>query len=554
MTRLMRDLFAAVALIAASIGSLSAQDTVQVVVVATTDIHGRVYHWDYVRDAEAPWGLTRAATIVDSLRQAYPGRVLVVDAGDLIQGSPFATYFATQRPASPHLVMDALNAVGYDVATPGNHDFDFGLEVFALATASAAFPFVSGNVFRLPRDTLVFPGYAVVHRGVRVGVTGFTTPGTMVWNRGRLADRVMVRRIVPQAEGVLRDMDSAGVDLRVVVMHSGMGEPSSYDTTGVGAENVAPYLTALPVKPHLVVVGHTHRTVKDVTIEGVHFMQPPPWARGLALAHVWLVQRDGRYRVVRIEGERIPLAGVPPHPVVTRRLEQRHASVRNWVNLPLATVEGEWSARFARAQDTPIIDFINEVQRHRIDADLSATAAFDPAARFGPNEVRLRDVAGVYPYENTLMAVRIDGSALGAYLERSAAYFRTFRPGEPIINETIPSYDFDMVSGVEYVIDLTRPVGQRVRQLTYQGELVQPSDTFTLALNSYRQRGGGGFEMLAGLPVVYDRGEDIRDLIVEFLRSVTVVRSDEYFTPSWQIIPPEAAEAVRAAVARQGRR
>jgi 2',3'-cyclic-nucleotide 2'-phosphodiesterase/3'-nucleotidase len=282
------------ALLAAGLAIQSAQapDSVHLVVVATTDVHGRVFHWDYVRDGEAPFGLTRAATVVDSLRDLYPGRVIVVDAGDLIQGNPFATYFAEEQAVDPHPVVDALNAVGFDAATPGNHEFNWGLDVFARVIDAAAFPVVSANLYRLPRDTLALPPFALVPRGgVRVGITGFTTPGAMVWDRANLAGRLRVHPILPNARRVLEDLADAGADLRVAVIHSGMGGASSYDTTGVGAENVAAGLAALPVKPHLVVVGHTHRTITDSVIDGVHFIQPPPHARGLAVAHVWLVSR-----------------------------------------------------------------------------------------------------------------------------------------------------------------------------------------------------------------------------------------------------------------------
>jgi 2',3'-cyclic-nucleotide 2'-phosphodiesterase (5'-nucleotidase family) len=139
------------ALLAAGLAIQSAQapDSVHLVVVATTDVHGRVFHWDYVRDGEAPFGLTRAATVVDSLRDLYPGRVIVVDAGDLIQGNPFATYFAEEQAVDPHPVVDALNAVGFDAATPGNHEFNWGLDVFARVIDAAAFPVVSANLYRL---------------------------------------------------------------------------------------------------------------------------------------------------------------------------------------------------------------------------------------------------------------------------------------------------------------------------------------------------------------------------------------------------------------------
>jgi 2',3'-cyclic-nucleotide 2'-phosphodiesterase/3'-nucleotidase len=525
-----------------------ALDTAHVVIVATTDVHGRATHWDYENDREAPWGLTRAATALDSLRRLYPGRVVLVDAGDLIQGNPFAAHVATVSRLDPNPLIDALNILQYDAATPGNHDFDFGLEVFGRAVEAAAFRYVSANIYRLPRDTFALQPAVTLRRGdVTIGITGFTTPGVMVWDRAQLGDRIRVRRIVPAARSALEAL--RGTDLQVVLVHSGLDGSSSYDTTGVGPENVAADLARLPVKPELVVVGHSHRQIRDTVIAGVHFVQPLPWARSLAVAHVWLVRgAAGRpYRVVRIRGDQVPLADVRPDPGLTRSLQAVHEQVRAWAGVPIAQTDDTWSARYARAEDTPAIDLVNEVQRRTAGTQLSSTAAFNPQAGFGPGPVRLRDVAALYPYENTLKAVRIDGATLARYLERSSEYFLTHTPGGSLINDRIPGYNYDIVSGVSYAIDLTRAVGERVLQLTYQGRLVQPTDTFTMALNNYRQGGGGGFDMLKGLPVIYDRGENIRDLLIQEVRSAGTLRVSDWFADSWRIIPPEARERIRRA-------
>jgi len=529
--------------------SLQAQaarpDTAHLVIVATTDVHGRATHWDYEADREAPWGLTRAATALDSLRNAFPGSVIVVDAGDLLQGSSLATYAMRQR-LDPNPLIDALNYLGYDAATPGNHDFDFGLEPFGKAAEAATFAYLAANVYRVPDSVPALQPAVVLRRqGVSVGLTGFTTPGVMLWDRAQLQGRLHVRRIESSAPQAVAALSRA--DLVVVLIHSGLGGPSSYDTTGIGAENVAAALADLAVKPQLVIVGHSHREIRDTVIGGVHFVQPAPWARSLAAVHVWLVrERAGEHwRLLRIRGDQVPLAGVPPDPGLSRRLAAVDQQVRTWVAQPLAQTEEHWSARWARLEDTPILDFVNEVQRRAAGAQLSATAAFNLDAGFGPGAVRLRDLAALYPYENTLKAVRIDGATLLRYLERSAAYFRSYTPEGPLINDSVAGFNYDVVSGVSYVVDLTRPVGSRILQLTYQGRLVQPTDTFTLALNSYRQAGGGGFDMLRGLPVVYDGQESVRDLLVEAVRRAGILRTSDYFRDSWRILPPEARERLR---------
>ncbi len=216
-------------------------DTAHVVIVATTDVHGRVLGWDYVRDAAAPGGLSRAATVIETLRAQYPDQVVLVDAGDLIEGNLFAGYFAERDSQRPHPVVDALNAMQYDVATPGNHEFDFGAAALARATGDATYHYVSANIFQGASDTLVYPPHVVVTRGgVKIGITGFTTPGVMVWDRSRLGGRIRVRPIAEAAPLALRRLDLAGVDLKVVLVHSGLNEPSSYDTAGRSASRASP--------------------------------------------------------------------------------------------------------------------------------------------------------------------------------------------------------------------------------------------------------------------------------------------------------------------------
>ncbi|HXF94863.1 MAG TPA: 5'-nucleotidase C-terminal domain-containing protein, partial [Gemmatimonadales bacterium] len=531
-------------------------DTVEVVIAATTDVHGRVRGWDYVRDAEAPGGLARAATILETLRARHPDRVVLLDAGDLLQGNLFAHYFAAQDARRPQPVVDALNALGYDAATPGNHEFDYGVPFLERAAGDATFTYVSANVTRGASDSLWFAPQVVIARaGVRIGVTGFTTPGVMVWDRALVRGRVVVRPIETAAPAAMRRLAAAGVDLKIAIVHAGLAGASSYDTAGVGAEHAAAVLAAADPKPDLVVVGHTHREIRDTVINGVHFVQPGNWARSLSVVYVTLVRAEGpeaaggrRWRVSGMRADLIPLATVPELPRFVRRFAEAHERVRAWAATPIGTAGPGFEGRLGRAQDTPLLDFINEVQRRRAGADLSATALFDLDAALPAGEVRIRDVAGIYPYENTLRAVRISGQQLKDFLEHSSRYYRTFAPGQPIVNDSVPGYNFDVVSGLQYTLDLTQPVGRRVR-LTWQGRAVRPADSFTLALNSYRQEGGGGYAMLAGAPVVYDRGENVRDLLIAEIRRAGTLRADAYFTPNWAIVPEAARRAARDAFA-----
>src|SRR5213592_4450808 len=281
--------------------AVSAPDTAHVVIVATTDVHGRVFGWDYVRDAVAPGGLSRAATALETLRSRYPGQVVLVDAGDLLQGNPFATYFGRYDKRQPQPIVDALNALQYDVVTPGNHDFDFGVEFLRRAATEATYRYVSANVVDDSGKALFAPTVVLSRGAVKIGITGFTTPGVMLWDRAQLAaaSHLRVRRIADAAPAAVAALDRAGVDLKVVLIHSGFGS-STYDTTGVGPENDAGALAAMNPKPDVVIVGHTHREMRDSVINGVHFVQPKNYVQSLAVVHVSLARdhaAGGRWRV-----------------------------------------------------------------------------------------------------------------------------------------------------------------------------------------------------------------------------------------------------------------
>src|SRR4029079_12386886 len=295
-------------LLAVSLAAAQVPDSAHLVLVATTDAHGRATAWDYVAHRPYPGGLARVATAVDSLRRRYPGQVVVLDAGDLLQGSPFAEYRRRVGPQDPDPLIEAMNLVGYDAATPGDRDFEVGLEALRQATGGAAFPWVSGNVRLDPADAPVFQPTAVVRRqGVRVGITGFTTPAATVWNRGRMRG-VRVVRIADAAGPVLTGL-RRDADVVVALVHAGLGGGSSFDTTGIGPEQGAAALASLAVRPDLVVVGHSQRAIRDTILSGVHFVQPRPDALELAVVHLDLVRERDRWRIVRVRSEPLDLSG-----------------------------------------------------------------------------------------------------------------------------------------------------------------------------------------------------------------------------------------------------
>ncbi len=530
-------LLAAAAVAQAPRAGGSPADTVTIVIAATTDVHGRVTGWDYELNREAPLGLVRAATVVDSLRRAHPGRVLLVDAGDLIQGNSFATYFARVESRAEHPILAAMNRMGYAAAAPGNHEFNFGLGTMQRALGAAAFPYVAANVVDAVTRVPPFAPFVLLDvQGVRVGIAGAVTPGVLVWDapavRGTL-DFLDVAAAVPPA---VRDMRGRGADVTVLVVHAGLDDESSYPPGAAPPENrVAAAIRAAP-DLDLAVIGHTHREIADSTVGRTLVVQPRNWAQSVAVAELVLVRDGGRWRVTAKHGRAIPLARVAPHAGLARAVADDHEAVVAWGGRPLARATAAMSAARARLEDTPVLDYINRVQLERTGAQLSATAAFNPRGGLPAGAVTTADVVSIYPYENTLKAIRISGADLKAYLERSSRFYRGLdADGRPVENDSVPGYNFDIVSGAEYELDLSQPVGRRVVRLLVGGRAVADTDSFTLALNSYRQQGGGGFAMLARAPVVYDRGESVRDLLIEDVERRGVLRPGDFFVRNWSI-------------------
>ncbi len=528
-------------------------DSTEIVVAATTDVHGRLRGWDYFADApDTLRGLTRAATIVDSVRRAHPGRVVLVDAGDLLQGSPLTYVAARIDTAGPHPVVAAMNAMQYDAAAVGNHEFNYGLPTLTRAVGEARFPFLAANAYR-PNGERAYPASRIVRRaGIRLAIVGATNPGAMIWDRDNLTGRLQIRDIVTEVAREVRAVRDRA-DAVVVVMHSGLGERSSYDTaaTAIPSENVGARVAREVPGVDLIVIGHSHREIADTVINGVTIVQPRNWATSVALATLSLTRRGGTWHVTGTRGALVREAGHAESPAVLAATQRAHDATVQWVNQTLGSTPVAWRADSARVRDTPLTDFMLDVERRVTGADLASTAAFDIGASLDAGPITVAEVARLYPYDNTLRAIRITGRQLRDYLEFSSRYYRTVGTPEAErspIDPLVPGYNFDIVAGADYTLDLSRPVGSRVTRLEVQGRAVVDGDTFTMALNSYRQTGGGGYAMLSGAPVVYDHQEEIRDLLIAEVRRRGTLRPEDFFVRNWELVPEAAAAAAYRAM------
>ena len=524
---------------------------VDLVIAATTDVHGRLRGWEYYANApDTVRGLSRAASIVDSLRAAHPGSVVLLDAGDLLQGNPL-TYVAARVSAdtvSP--VVAAMNVMRYDAAAVGNHEFNYGLPLFRRAEAQAKFPFLATNAYT-PSGERAFPGWRLIERqGVKIGIIGATTPGAMIWDRDNLQGRIVIRDIVPEVRRAVSAVRREGAQVVLLTIHSGLDSPSSYDTasTGVPSENVTARVAREVEGIDLIVFGHSHGQVADTTIGTTLLMQPKNWATSVGVAHLQL-ERDGRgWRVAEKRGSLVQARGQREDAAVLAATERHHVETVAYVTKPIGSTPVAWRADSARVHDSAIIDFTLEVMRAAAKSDLAATAAFSIDASLPAGPITIAQLSRLYPYDNTLRAVRISGEQLRQFLEYSARYYRTHGGTEPIVDTSVPGYNFDIVSGADYTLDLSKPLGSRVTRLLVKGRPVAPTDSFTMALNNYRQTGGGGYAMLLGAPVVYDEGVEIRQLLIDEVQRRGTIRPADYFTKNWEIVPAAAVDAAYRAM------
>lgn len=509
---------------------------VDIVVVSTTDVHGRIRGWDYYADtAEVQRGLARAATIVDSVRTANPGRVILVDAGDLLQGNPFAYAAAKFDTLAPHAVIAAMNVMRYDAAAVGNHEFNYGFGTLARALGQANFPFLAANASSTDGHPLWKPYVIIERSGMKIALVGVTTPGAMIWDRENLAGHAEVGDIVVGARDAVAAARRDGADAVVVIAHSGLGDDKGEAPMSNGLfENAMGHVAREVPGIDLIVFGHSHREVEGTLVNGVLLTQPRNWATSVSIAHLQFEIRGAEWRPIGKRASIVRVEGHAESPAVVEAAAGTHESARRYAAKVVGRTRFEWRADSARVTDTPLMDFVLETMRHAAHSDLASAAAFDLGARISAGPVTVAQLARLYPYENTLRAVQITGAQLREYLEQSARYFR-LADGALSYDPAIPGFNYEMLAGAQYTIDVSKPPGARITALSVRGRPVRPADTFTMALTNYRSGGTGGYTMLRGAPVVYDRDQDIRQLLIDEVARRGTIAPKDYFTRNWRL-------------------
>lgn len=505
--------------------SQSASTRTQITILGTTDLHGNVYPLDYYTDKPDQRGLAKIATLIKRVRKETE-HVVLIDSGDTIQGTPLAYYHNKKNNQPPDPMMLAMNALNYDAMAVGNHEYNFGLQVLEKARSEAKFPWLSANTYNTGTTKTHYQPYVVkVVAGVRVGILGLTTPGVPIWENAPNYAGLEFHEPVLEAKKwvpILRGKERA--DIVVIAMHMGVEQDLRTGELNPGQvlnENQAVAIAKQVPGVDLIFMGHTHRDVPALAVNGVLLTQANHWGRHLARADLYLEKLGNKWRVYARSARSIPVDDkVIADEEILKLGAPYNAETQEWLRRDIGNSTAELTATDARFRDTAILDLIQRVQLEVGKADVSLAAVFNPDARIAKGSVTVRDIAGLYVYENTLVVLEVTGRQLKDALEHSAKYFRSYESGKTpaeLIDPKIPAYNFDIAEGVTYVLNISKPYGQRIENLQFAGQPLAPDRKLRLATNNYRVNGGGGYTMYKGAKVVYRSSEEIRELIIDWV-------------------------------------
>ena len=536
-------------------------ETVTITILQTSDLHGSIASYDYAGDAPTTGtGLARVASVVKAEREKDP-ELLLLDCGDSLQANMISLF----NGDVVHPMINALNFVGYDVWELGNHEFNYDFDMLERAISFFEGDVLIANAYQEDGSRWQKP-YAIFEvKGVKVGVFGIDAPHISQWEASDPSHFNHMTFTSPMEEtGRMVEELRGQVDVLIGLVH--YGRDGEY-----GAQGMYEVADAYP-QVDAFMIGHAHEAFAEIRENGVAIMEPGANGSNVCKLTLTLEKKDGAFAIVDKAPQLIETAAYEEDPELIKAMHYVHqASVKD-ANTVVGYVAGdflpslEWNdlpgIPTAQLQDTALVDLINEVQIYYTGADVSLAALFSASSNLTQGDYKKKDAVNVYKYDNTLMAVKVTGAQLKAIMEEHAGnYFNQYVPGDVTIsfNPDMRMYNYDMFAGVNYEIDISQPAGQRIVNVTYQGEPLADDQELVLALNNYRYGGLVTAGLLDPAGLVFDSTIDLADTpAVRDLISVYAQEKGElvpHCDDNWRIVgadlnDPDAEEIYQ--LVRQG--
>ncbi|RBP26160.1 MULTISPECIES: bifunctional 2',3'-cyclic-nucleotide 2'-phosphodiesterase/3'-nucleotidase [Bacillus] len=556
-------------------------------ILETSDIHVNLMNYDYYQTkTDNKVGLVQTATLVNKAREEAKNSVLF-DDGDALQGTPLGDYVANKindqkNPVDSsyvHPLYRVMNLMKYDVISLGNHEFNYGLDYLNKVISKTEFPVINSNVYKDDKDNNeendqnYFKPYHIFEKEVedesgqkqkvKIGVMGFVPPQVMNWDKANLEGKVKAKDIVQTAKKMIPKMKEEGADVIVALAHSGV-DKSGYN---VGMENASYYLTEVP-GVDAVLMGHSHTEVKDV-FNGVPVVMPGVFGSNLGIIDMQLKKVNGKWEVQKEQSkpQLRPIADSKGNPLVqsdqrlVNEIKDDHQATIDYVNTAVGKTTAPINSYFSLVQDDPSVQLVTNAQKWYVEKlfaengqyskykgipVLSAGAPFKAGGRNGATyytdipagTLAIKNVADLYVYPNTLYAVKVNGAQVKEWLEMSAGQFNQIdskkTEEQPLVNIGYPTYNFDILDGLKYEIDVTQPAKydkdgkvvnentNRIVNMTYEGKPVADNQEFIVATNNYR----GSSQTFPGVSkgeVVYQSQDETRQIIVKYMQETPVI-------------------------------
>lgn len=559
-----------------------------ITVLATTDTHGTILDYDYFTGEEFgasnpdnARGMERLSTAITEIRdQEGAESVLLLDNGDANQGNPLATvYHANRGDGTVDPVAAVYNHLDYDAGVVGNHEYNYGLDDLDQYEDNLDMALLGANVIEDATGDVYHTPWTMVTKEtaqgdpVDIAVIGVVTPGVRIWDRLHVDGVLTFEDPVESLQKWVPEAEEAGADVVIVLAHTGLDNPGyEWDPADL-EENVATSIAENVDGIDVIVGGHSHQTnnaqvyLETPSGRQVLFTQPGYHARFASWVTIHLDEgADGSPEVVwedsaKPAAETLQASRYEKDPEIAAVIEDWHNETLAWVATVVAQATEDMPAASSRYEDTAILDFIQKVQTDEVaralegDAEyadvpiLSIAAPFSRTAVFTEGDVTVADMAALYIYDNTLMAVEMTGAEVRDYLEYAARYYEQVEPDTeitdwddvtnaayPDVPNGIPDYAYDAMSGINYHINISKPLGDRIENLSYDdGTPVGDDDRFVVALNNYRQSGGSGYPHVVDADIVYNEQMAIRDLMIDWAIAEQVIDPADFFVENWSV-------------------